>query len=165
MSGTPPRFQPPKGSAMRIAMLTRSFVSTLGAAALAVALPSIARADFAGGGPAKSDCYVTYKGITPVTGKKVECTDGDTTCDTDGEAQGTCSFGFQVCVNDPSVAGCTPSNITAIEVNGATISTPLAPTSENICGEQSIVAVPLKSGKKGPKKGKLKLKIKATSVS
>ena len=150
---------------MRIAILTRTFVSTLGAAALAVAVPTIAQADFAGGGPAKSDCYVTYKGITPVTGKKVECTDGDTSCDTDGEAQGTCSFGFEVCANDPTVAGCTPSNITAIEVNGATINAPGLPTSENICGDQSIVAVPLKSGKKGPKKGKLKLKIKATSVS
>ena len=151
---------------MHIEKLTRSIVSVLGAACLALGLPPAARADFTGGGPAKSDCYVVYKGITPVSGKKVECTDGDPACDTDGEAQGTCSFGFQACFNDTSVSGCTPSNVTEVSVNGATLNVPAVPTSEtNLCGDESVVAVPLKSGKKGPKKAKLKLKVKAKSAS
>jgi hypothetical protein len=149
---------------MRIATSVRTLVAVLGATCLAVG--SSAHADFTGGKSAKSDCYVVYKGISVTSGKnKVECTDGDPACDTDGEAQGTCSFGFQVCVNDPNVAGCTPSNVTSIAVNGATINAPGLPTSENVCADQSIVAVPLKQTNKGPKKKKLKLKVTATSVS
>lgn len=151
---------------MRTATFTRTLALVLGATCLALGLPASARADFAGGKAAKSDCYVVYKGLTVTSGKnKVECTDGDAACDTDGQAQGTCSFGFEVCLNDPNVTGCTPSNVTTIAVNGATIITPALPSSENICGDQSVVAVPLKQGKKGPKKGKLKLKVTATSVS
>jgi hypothetical protein len=152
---------------MRSATFTRTLALMLGAACFAVAgLPPSARADFAGGKSAKSDCYIVYKGITVTSGKnKVECTDGDPACDTDGQAQGTCSFGITACFNDPNVAGCTPSNVTAVVVNGATIATPAVPTSENVCGDESIVAVPLKQGKKGPKKGKLKLKVTAESVS
>jgi hypothetical protein len=152
---------------MRSATFTRTLALMLGAACFAVAgLPPSARADFAGGKSAKADCYIVYKGITVTSGQnKVECTDGDPTCDTDGEAQGTCSFGFEACFNDPNVPSCTPSNVTAVVVNGATINTPTLPTSENVCGDQSVVAVPLKQGKKGPKKGKLKLKVTAESVS
>jgi hypothetical protein len=149
---------------MRSATLTRTLALMLGA--VVAGLPASARADFAGGKSAKSDCYIVYKGLTVTSGKnKVDCTDGDPLCDTDGAADGTCSFGFQACFNDPNVAGCTPSNVTEVVVNGATINTPTLPTSENVCGDQSIVAVPLKQGKKGPKKGKLKLKVTATSIS
>lgn len=152
----------------------RMGTATLGARLLAVLssfgavamLAPAASADFNGGGKAKSDCYVVYEGLEITKGaNKSECTDGDPACDTDGQCQGTCSFGITACFNDPNVAGCTPSNVTAVTVNGASLVLPTLPTSENVCGDRSIVAVPLKQGKKGPKKGKLKVKVSATSVS
>ena len=70
---------------MHIEKLTRSILPVLGAACLALGVPPSARADFTGGGKANSDCYVVYKGLTITSGSnKVECTDGDLACDTDG---------------------------------------------------------------------------------
>jgi hypothetical protein len=150
------------GTATRGARLL-AVLSSLGAA---VVFAPVAWADFAGGGSPKSDCYVVYEGLTINKGKnKSECTDGDPTCDTDGQCQGTCSFGITACFNSMDVAGCTPSNVTAVTVNGATLNLPTLPTSESICGNQSIVAVPTKTTAKGAKKGKLAVKVKATSVS
>jgi hypothetical protein len=138
-------------------------LSSFGAA---IVFAPVAWADFSGGGSAKSDCYIVYKGINITSGaNKSECTDGDPACDTDGECQGTCSFGITACFNDPDIAGCTPSNVTAVTVNGGSLNVPTVPSSENICGSQGIVAVPVKQGAKGPKKGKLKVKVTAVSVS
>jgi len=148
------------------AVLGARLVAVLSSFGAAVVFAPVASAHFNGGGPAKSDCYVIYDDLEINKGaNKVECTDGDPSCDTDGECQGTCSFGITACFNDPNVAGCTPSNVTAVTVNGATLDLPTVPTSENICGDRSIIAVPLKQGKKGPKKGKLTVKVTATSAS
>ena len=154
---------------MRMATATRgarllAVLSSLGAA---VVLAPVAWADFNGGGAAKSDCYVVYEGLTINKGaNKSECTDGDPACDTDGQCQGTCSFGITACVNSTSVAGCTPSNTTAITVNGATLNLPTLPTSEtDACGNEAIIAVPTRTTAKGAKKGKLAVKVTATSVS
>jgi hypothetical protein len=150
---------------MGTATLGARLVAVLSLGAAVVFAP-VAWADFSGGGPAKSDCYIVYKGINITSGaNKSECTDGDPACDTDGQCQGTCSFGITACFNDPDIAGCTPSNVTSVTVNGGSLNVPTVPSSENICGSQAIVAVPVKQGKKGPKKGKLKVKVSATSIS
>jgi hypothetical protein len=148
-------------------MLGARLVAVLSSFGAAVVFAPVASAHFNGGGPAKSDCYIVYDDLEITSGKnKSECTDGDPSCDTDGECQGTCSFGITACINDPNVAGCTPSNVTAVTVNGATLNLPTL-GSENVCGDQAIVAVPVKpaKGSKPPKKGKLTVKVKATSVS
>ena len=129
-------------------------VAVLSSFGAAVVFAPVASANFNGGGQPKSDCYIVYPDLVINKGSnKVECTDGDPTCDTDGQCQGTCSFGITACINDPNVAGCTPSNVTAITVNGAALNLPGVPSSENVCGDQAIVAVPVKQGKK-LKKGK-----------
>lgn len=56
-----------------------------------------------GGGPAATDCFLAY-GSAP--GKVVTCTDGDASCDTDGQVDGTCTFGLTACTN-VSVGACT----------------------------------------------------------
>jgi len=141
-------------------------VAVLSSLAVFFALAPVARADFAGGGSSKSDCYIVYEGLNINKGKnKSECTDGDPACDTDGQCQGTCSFGITACFNDPDLQSCTPSNVVSVTVNGGSLNVPTVPSSENVCGDQGIIAVPLKQGRKGPKKGKLAVKITAESVS
>ena len=146
------------------ALLGARLVAVLSSFGAAVVFAPVASAHFNGGGPAKSDCYIVYEDLNITKGaNKSECTDGDPSCDTDGQCQGTCSFGITACFNDPNVAGCTPSNVTAVTVNGATLNLPTVPSSENVCGDRAIIAVPLKKG--GTKKGKLTVKVKATSAS
>jgi len=83
----------------------------LGLVALAAAgAASIAVATVPGGGPATSDCYLEFGGVTATKGKTtVECTDG-TACDLDGECNNSCTFAVQVCPNqtDPNLPKCTP---------------------------------------------------------
>ena len=151
---------------MGTATLGARLLAVLSSLGAAVVFAPVASADFAGGKAAKSDCYIVYKDLEITSGKnKSECTDGDPSCDTDGQCQGTCSFGITACFNDPNVAGCTPTNVTAVTVTGTTLDLATLPTSENVCGERAIVGVPVKNTAKGPKKGKLKVKVKATSVS
>src|SRR5262249_35095722 len=57
---------------------------------------------FPGGGPAASDCAVEFGGITAAS---ITCADGDPSCDTDGQADGACTFGLQGCIN--VAPGCT----------------------------------------------------------
>jgi hypothetical protein len=148
-------------------MLGARLVAVLSSFGAAVVFAPVASAHFNGGGPANSDCYIVYEDLEITKGaNKSECTDGDPSCDTDGQCQGTCSFGITACLNAPEVAGCTPSNVTSVTVNGTTLNLPGVPTSEqNLCGERSIIAVPTKPGKKAPKKGKLTVKVTATSAS
>lgn len=49
-----------------------------------------------GGGRAATDCFLLY-GNAPA--KVVTCTDGDPACDTDGQIDGTCTFGLTACTN------------------------------------------------------------------
>jgi hypothetical protein len=152
---------------MGTATLGARLLAVLSSLGAAVVLAPVAFAHFNGGGAAKSDCYIVYEDLEITSGNnKSECTDGDPSCDTDGQCQGTCSFGITACFNDPNVADCTPTNVTAVTVKGTTLNlATLLPTSENVCGEQAIVGVPVKKTAKGAKKGKLKVKVKATSVS
>jgi hypothetical protein len=154
---------------MRIDKLPRTLVLVLGAAGLLVARP--AAADVVGGS-AKAGCYLVLKGITATKGKnKVECTDGDATCDTDGAADGKCTFAPQVCLNttDSGLTKCTATDVQTITQtsvpSGTTLTTPATPsTTQNDCADPSSVVVALGTKKNGqPKKGKLKIKLIAES--
>jgi hypothetical protein len=124
-------------------------------AALVVA--STARADcppdcvLGGGKPATTDCFVQWAGITDAT---QTCVDGDTTCDTDGKADGVCTLALAPCVNVPS-AGCTPAPLTSATVKPTTLPaesalqttlTGLAGVSTQTCAASSGFAIPLKGG-------------------
>ena len=62
-----------------------------------------------GGGNAHSDCFVELdvSGATSDS-NHITCTDGDPTCDVDGQCQGTCTFSIAVCVDQTNVSGCMP---------------------------------------------------------
>jgi len=49
-----------------------------------------------GGGPASTDCYLAWANAP---GKVITCTDGDGSCDVDGQLDGTCTFGLAACTN------------------------------------------------------------------
>jgi hypothetical protein len=66
-----------------------------------------------GGGSPTSDCYT----VLPVEGTKaatvpnrLECQDGDPTCDQDGRCDGKCTFRVQICWNQSGITGCIPPN-------------------------------------------------------
>jgi len=63
-----------------------------GAVASAQCPPSCA----GGGGPATTDCFLAFGGVT---GASVTCTDGDPACDLDGTIDGTCTLGVTACTN------------------------------------------------------------------
>ena len=54
---------------------------------------------FLGGGPPTTDCMLVtdVAGVSP--GRVVRCTDGDSSCDGDGRADGTCLFAVRVCLD------------------------------------------------------------------
>jgi len=145
-------------------------------AAVALLAAGIARAAcppncVAGGGPAATDCFVQWGGITTA---KASCTDGDATCDLDGAADGVCTIGLQACVNVPA-ASCTPAPLTAVSVkpttlpSEATLSTALGALVGNAgqtCTPASPgFALPLKGGTTlAPiKPGVASFKVKATA--
>jgi hypothetical protein len=151
-------------------MCNRRRAATRGARLLAVVtslgtvlgLAPVARADFAGGGASKSDCYVVFEGFEITTGKnKSQCIDGDP-CDTDRACNDSCTFSVTACTNG-TVPGCTAANVTAITFKKATIATPTLPTSESVCGAASDVVVPVRVKGSKKKVGKLKVKAKALS--
>jgi hypothetical protein len=47
-----------------------------------------------GGGPASTDCFLVFGGVT---GSSVTCTDGDPTCDLDGTKDGVCTLTLTAC--------------------------------------------------------------------
>ncbi len=60
-----------------------------------------------GGGPAASDCLIQFSGVAGPSKVTATCTDG-TSCDLDGQADGTCLFGLQACLDTPGPS-CTAS--------------------------------------------------------
>jgi len=73
---------------------------------------------FAGGGPASTDCIVTWSGIT---GPSTTCVDGSA-CDQDGVADGVCTFPLAACLGDAScgvTGGVTSAKVTPARMAGA----------------------------------------------
>jgi len=114
-----------------------------------------ARAQELGGGPAASDCYLTFEGITETAPRTVACFDGSS-CDADGTVNGSCTFPVSVCVfgKDP-VTGCTPAPVTKLTGAKFLTNRPTLPASAAACGMPNSVVVPLR--KNGKKPGKKKI--------
>ena len=75
--------------------------------AAALVLGSWAFATTPGGGnDAATDCFIEFDGVST---NPVVCTDGDSTCDSDGTADGKCTFHIRLCPNQTDLAGCTPA--------------------------------------------------------
>jgi hypothetical protein len=142
---------------------------------LGLALPSPARAAVAacppacvaGGGPASTDCFLQFGGIT---GTAVTCTDGDLACDTDGVVNGVCAFPLTVCVNT-AASGCSATPLTSPpsvkakkDPNAPALNTALAglPLGETACTAAPYL-VRVKLDFKGLKPGVTKLAFKASA--
>ena len=83
-----------------------------------------------GGGSATTDCIVEYNGFSynypPTKLKELRCTDGDGTCDADGQANGVCRFDISICLNntDPDLPACTPSDVASFTIKNKLITHP-----------------------------------------
>lgn len=62
-----------------------------------------------GGGPATSDCFLSYGGASAPA---ITCTDGDPSCDLDATIDGTCTFGLTACTNE-TIGACTATPLDA----------------------------------------------------
>jgi hypothetical protein len=75
-----------------------------------------------GGGAVNKDCLAVFQGPanTPAGRPRyIRCTDGDTSCDADGVANGECEFQVGVCANSTFSQQCTPTNVQSIVVDHA----------------------------------------------
>jgi len=155
----------------------RRFLSITCVAALA-ALAAPVRAQVPGGGPAKSDCYIEWSGVTPNKGKNLDCQDGDPSCDVDGVQNGLCVLGIGVCLAQTNVPECIPQSVlkAMVKPSPKTIkigdvkfptpmpATPAVPTTGPVCGDQSIFRLPLKVNNKGKPKPSQTVTLTATAV-
>ena len=111
---------------------------------------------YPGTGKPASECYVTLAGIAATGTARVDCVDGDPACDADGAVDGSCTFGFRVCVAQ-ALSGCQATSITSVKASPASkaIAVPAVPASEPTCGPDTGVVVPLRRQGRGA--GKLTL--------
>jgi len=109
-----------------------------------------------GGGPAKGDCYVTLKtdGTAAATKpNKLDCTEGDPACDTDGCGNGQCTIGVALCLNQEGLTGCTPpAALTTVKVKKDALAYPAVDSSA--CGSfvDEVLPLVVKRGKERPSK-------------
>jgi hypothetical protein len=135
-------------------------------------LAGLARADcppdcFPGGGPAATDCFIEWRGISAGS---TTCRDGEA-CDMDGQLDGVCTFPLQACINvDGSASGCQATGLTgAPKVTprkgpGAALASAIAaldPAGPS-CTPAGL-AVPLKVSVAGIKKVKARMKVTVKS--
>jgi hypothetical protein len=129
-----------------------------------------------GGGSPTTDCIVEFDGFVfnhpPTKLKELRCTDGDGSCDADGQANGACRVDISVCLNntDPDLPMCTPSDVAVFTVKNKPIGHPKfdpqlqalqdgvtalgLPETASVCTMAMPVNVPLKVTNSGFKKGK-----------
>ena len=124
-------------------------------------LPPSGHARVAGGGSARADCYAEFDGVTATSGTRVDCTDGDPTCDADGACGNGCVFMIAVCAFQSDVDGCTPHQITGFPTNTGGLAVPPTPVSAPICAAPTAVAVGLK--KNGKRAGKRVIRLVASA--
>jgi hypothetical protein len=140
------------------------------AIAVLFAVPALAECPpdcVGGGGPAATDCFVAWSGISSTA---VTCTDGDVACDTDGVANGVCALGLQGCINVP-LSGCAPGTLTgppSVKPAGNPVAQALAAALAGLdpaatgCTAPGV-PLPLKISLAGIKAGKAKLTVSASS--
>jgi hypothetical protein len=89
------------------------------AAALAGAAPAMAII-VGGGGSQGKDCLVVFEASANfplAVPKQVRCTDGDPSCDADGDVNGICSLPVKVCANSTFSSECTLNGVAQINVD------------------------------------------------
>ncbi len=147
--------------------------------AMLAVLSNPARAQVPGGGPAKTDCYVEWSGVTPNNGKNLDCQDGDPACDVDQTQNGLCVLGIGVCVAQTNVPECVPQTIEKVTVKAQpkTIKfgsvpipvtppvPPLTPVTSPTCSAESIIRLPLKVNKKGKVNPSVKVTLTSVAVA
>ncbi len=78
---------------------------------------------YGGGGGARNDCLLVFDGPVndpPSRPRRVRCSDGDPSCDTDGVVNGVCVFAIGVCANSTfDLARCVPDRVSEITVDHA----------------------------------------------
>ena len=134
-------------------------------AVLGVVCFAPARAEFVpGGGNPAADCYMGFDvtGITSSSGR-IECTEGDP-CDTTC-GDGKCTFQFEICVNQPGVAGCTPpaNGLRSVNAPGSVRAGVPATLTGASCGQ--MVSFDLKLKGHGKKKNKRVIRTRAIAAS
>ena len=134
----------PQTRAIGIAILV---FGTLGDPAGAVRLP--------GGGNPRSDCYLEFDvGGGEISTRRVECADGDPSCDLDGACDDSCRFGVSVCVNqdDPAVPNCRPPAglVRASERGSDPVGLRFPALASSACGSFVDVDAPIKRNGKRP---------------
>lgn len=139
---------------------------SIAAAVLAVAAyGSPARAGFVpGGGNAAADCYLGLD-VTGVTtsGKRIECTEGDP-CDVGACGDQTCTFRFDICVNQAGVSGCTvpAGGLSSVKAPGPLQAFLPADVTGAACGTPYSFDLRLK--KNGTKQNKRAIRMRATAL-
>jgi len=99
-----------------------------------------ARAVVLGGGFADTDCTIAFGGVDADAGASgVVCTDGDSTCDIDGVANGTCSFAVSLCAH-VSADGCGTRDVDSVHVSGLAFDQPGLGGAHS-CGAPTAVTV------------------------
>jgi hypothetical protein len=134
-------------------------------ALLPLVMSGPAGARVSGGSDPSTDCYVEFDGVTATgtvpSGKPlVSCQDGDPSCDTDGQANGVCTFSITACAFQADVSGCTAQAVVKYTGNASKLGLPLPATglTAATCASAGSVQVKLK-GKKHNKPGKKKVKV------
>jgi hypothetical protein len=84
---------------------------------------------------------VVFEDITNTRRKRtVDCTDGNSACDTDGAANGRCRFSFRLCVMQLDVSPqCQPTEIT--KIGKGRFNKPPLPATAPACGDPNQVDV------------------------
>ncbi len=148
-------------SNLKLRHLLLVFVVTTGAV---VALVSIGSAVvIPGGGPTKSDCYISMKLPNVTTAlapkpknKELDCMDGDPACDSDGQCNNVCAMSAELCVLQPGILDCTPptAGLKKVVFKSHPITftfQPPAGLTSSACGSLLDLHLPVKVSNKGKK--------------
>ena len=140
---------------------THRFALCLGFGCLGMLVAGVSRAGLIPGPGKTTGCYAEFDvaGAT-TTDNHQTCTDGDPTCDTDGQCEGTCTFFIQLCVNQTNVTGCAPSAFKKpVRVKGHLLPVPVTTGTEAACGDGMRITVPVHG-----KTGRRKLEVRANTT-
>jgi len=158
-------------SNLKLGHLLFVFAVTAGAS---VALVSVGSSVvIPGGGPTKSDCYVSMN-LPAVSvavsnkNKEIDCMDGDPACDADGACNNVCQIQGQLCIDQPGIGDCTPpAGLKTLKFKSHPVSFVLnqpGALTGSVCGAFVTGNIPVKSKKNGKKLPGV-LKVTANAVA
>src|SRR5207245_9450641 len=116
---------------------------------LAGATSAAAQAPRCSGGSGSTDCYLEFDGGscsgTFHNKPSIECTDGDPSCDSDGQANGVCTFSITACEFQSDISGCTPQSLKKIKKLPGTkkVNLPATGVSAPTCATATTLAAKL----------------------